>query len=405
MTTTSDAGRHDVAVIACVGSAHFFSHFFQLSLAPLFPLLKAEFGIGYAALGLVLTVFYGASGLAQTPAGFLVDRFGPRRVLLAGLALLATSVGLAGLAPTYWALLPLAALAGLGNSVFHPADYAILTARVSDTRLGRAYSIHSVGGSVGWAAAPVVVLPLAAVWGWRTALGVVAVLGLGVVLVLSRQAVLLGDRRAPRVAAGPTRDVVAGSLHLFASPPILACFAYFALTAFAFVGVQSFMVSAIVTIYDAPLPAATGALTGFLLAAGAGTLVGGRLAELTSRHDLVTIVGVSTGAALMLAPASGALLVPLLVAAIVVAGFSVGVTSPSRDMLVRAATPRGASGRVFGFVYSGLDVGSSTGPLLFGWLLDHGEPRAIFVAIASVLVLCAFTVVQLRARTAPHPAF
>jgi MFS transporter, FSR family, fosmidomycin resistance protein len=400
-----EPGRHDVAVIALVGTAHFFSHFFQLSLAPLFPLIKAEFGVGYAALGLVLTVFYGASGLAQTPAGFLVDRFGARRVLLGGLALLATAVGLAGLAPTYWALLPFAALAGLGNSVFHPADYALLTARVSDARLGRAYSIHSLGGSVGWAVAPVVVLPLASVWGWRTALGVVAVLGLGVVLVLSRQAVLLGDPRAPRVAPAVTGDLVAGSLQLFGSPPILACFAYFALTAFAYVGVQGFMVSAIVTIYEAPLTAATGALTGFLLAAGAGTLVGGRLAELTSRHDLVTIVGVSAGAALMLAPASGTLLVPLLVAAIVVAGFSVGVTSPSRDMLVRTATPRGASGRVFGFVYSGLDVGSSTGPLLFGWLLDHGEPRAIFVAIGIVLVLCAFTVVPLRAPAAPRPAF
>ncbi len=399
-----EPGRHDVAVITLVGMAHFFSHFFQLSLAPLFPLIKAEFGVGYAALGLVLTVFYGASGLAQTPAGFLVDRFGARRVLLAGLALLATSVGLAGQAPTYWALLPLAALAGLGNSVFHPADYAILTARVSDARLGRAYSIHSVGGSVGWAVAPVVVLPLASVWGWRTALGVVGVLGLGVVLVLARQAVLRGEGRAPKAAA-PARDGLAGSLHLFGSPAILACLAYFALTAFAFVGVQSFMVSAIVAIYDAPLSVATGTLTAFLLATGAGTLVGGRLAELTSRHDLVTIVGVSAGAALMLAPASGALLVPVLIAAIALAGFSVGVTSPSRDMLVRAATPRGASGRVFGFVYSGLDVGSSTGPLLFGWLLDHGEPRAIFVAIASVLVLCAFTVVQLRTRTAPRPAY
>ncbi len=397
--------HRDAAVIACVGSAHFFSHFFQLSLAPLFPLIKAEFGVGYAALGLVLTVFYGASGLAQTPAGFLVDRFGARRVLLAGLALLAASVALAGLAATYWALLPLAGLAGLGNSVFHPADYAILTARVSEARLGRAYSVHAVGGNVGWAVAPVVVLPLAAFWGWRTALGVAGLLGLGAVLVLARQAALRGDRSAAKATSAPTRAGLADSLQVFLSPAILACFAYFALTAFAFVGVQSFMVSAIVAIYDAPLSAATGALTAFLLASGAGILVGGRLADRTSRHDLVTIAGVATGAALMLATASGVLLVPLVVAALAVAGFSVGTTSPSRDMLVRAATPRGASGRVFGFVYSGLDVGSSTGPLLFGWLLDHGEPRAIFVTIAGVLVLCAFTVVQLRTRAAPRPAF
>jgi MFS family permease len=323
-------------------------------------------------------------------------------VLLGGLTLLAVAVGLYGLAPGYWALLPLAAVAGLGNSVFHPADYALLPARVSEARLGQAYGIHTLGGSLGWVAAPLVVLPVAAGWGWRAALVVAGLLGLGVVLVLAGQAPLRGEPAASR-ASGPLMGPPPG-LSLLLSPSVLACFAYFAFLAFAFVGVQSFMVTAIAALYDLGLPAATGALTGFLLGSAGGVLAGGRLADSTPRHDLVAITGLGVGAALMLAAASGALAVPALVAAVTLAGITVGATSPSRDLLVRAATPPGASGRVFGFVYSGLDAGSSTGPLLFGWLLDHGEPRGVFVAIAAVLVLCALTVVQLRARTVPRVA-
>jgi MFS family permease len=386
--------RRDARVTALVVSAHFLSHFFQLSLAPLFPLLKAEFGVGYAALGLVVTVFYTASGLSQTPAGFLVDRLGPRRVLLTGLSLLAGSIGLAGLAPTYWALLPLAALAGLGNSVFHPADYAIMTASVGEGRLGRAYAFHAVGGNLGWAAAPVVVLPLAATWGWRAALVSVGLVGVAAAGLLARQAALRGERGHARDAT----PAAAGRVAVFSSPGILACFAYFILLSFALVGVQTFMASALVVIYGASLSVATGALTAFLLANGAGILAGGRVADWTSRHDVVAIAGLSAGATLMLATASGLLVLPAAISVLALAGFSVGATSPSRDLLVRAATPRGASGRVFGFVYSGLDVGSSTGPLMFGWLLDHGEPRGIFLSIAVVLALCAVTVVQVRAR-------
>jgi FSR family fosmidomycin resistance protein-like MFS transporter len=394
--------RRDATVIALVGGAHLLSHFCQLVLPSLFPLIRAELGIGYAAIGLVMTVFYTASGLAQTPAGFLVDGFGARRVLLTGLTLLAGAIGLMGLAPGYWALLPLAALAGLGNSVFHPADYALLTARISEQRLGQAYGIHSIAGTLGWVASPMVVLPVAAGWGWRAALGVAGLLGLAGVLALARQPALHGGPAAGR--AHGTATAVAGGLPLFGSSAILACFAYFALTAFAFAGVQTFMVSAIVTIYETGLPAATGALTGFLLGSAVGVLAGGRVADRTARHDLVTIAGVVVGAGLMLAAGSGALGVPGVVAAITLAGVAVGVTSPSRDMLVRAAAPRGASGRVFGFVYSGLDLGSSTGPLLFGWLLDHGEPRAVFLTIAVVFGLCALTVVQVRARAASRAA-
>lgn len=395
-----------MTVIGLVGSAHFCSHFFQLSLPSLFPLIRAEFGIGFAALGLVMSVFYGASGIAQTPAGFLVDRFGARRILLAGLALLAAAVGLAGLAPTYWALLPVAALAGLGNSVFHPADYAILTARVSERRLGRGYSVHSVCGNLGWAAAPAVLVALAGVWGWRRALLLAGTAGLCAAGLLGRQGAALADRSASPAKATAARTGGAGvSPQLLFSASILACFAYFALMALALAGVQTFGVSAMVAAYDVPLGRATGALTGFLLASGVGVLLGGRLADRTNRHDVVAATGMSLAAIFMLAVASGALPLPVLFGAVALAGLASGVTSPSRDMLVRAATPRGSSGKVFGFVYSGLDLGSSTGPLIFGALMDHGAPRAVFLAIALLMLLTIFTVVQVRLRAAPRPAF
>jgi predicted MFS family arabinose efflux permease len=394
--------RRDVAAIGLVGGAHFLSHFFQLALAPLFPLLRADLGVSYAALGLLATVFYGTSGLCQTPAGFLVDRIGARPVLLGGLIVLAAATGLAGLAPGYAALLPLAALAGMGNSVFHPADYAILNARVSEARLGRAYSVHSVGGTLGWAAAPSVVLPVAALWGWRRALLVAAGLGLGAVALLVTRRGHLADtagRARPAAAAASAR-----AAELFLAPAVLSCFAYFALTAFAFVGVQSFMTPALLGLYRAPLSTATSALTAFLVATGAGVLTGGRVADRTTRHELVAIAGIGTAAMLMLVVASGALPVPVLVTAIAAAGFLVGCTSPARDMLVRRVTPRGASGRVFGFVYSGLDLGSSTAPLLFGWLMDHGEPQVVFASVAAAFLLCAVTIGQLRARAVPSPA-
>jgi MFS family permease len=401
---TTTLPRGDLKVMGLVGVAHFFSHFFQLALPVMFPWIRTELGVGYAALGLVMSVFYAASGLAQTPAGFLVDRFGARRILLAGIALLAGAVGLAGLAPTYWALPPLAALAGLGNSVFHPADYSILTARVTERRLGRAYSVHLVLGNLGWAASPVALVSLAALRGWRTALLVAAVAGLAAALVLARQGDALSDRsggpaRARAVEAGPTDH-----LALFLSPSILACFAYFALLALALSGVQTFLVSATVALYEVPLATATSALTGYLLASGAGILVGGRLADRTARHDVVAATGMCLGAVFMLAVASGTLASPLLLGAITLAGFSSGATSPSRDMLVRAATPLGSSGRVFGFVYSGLDLGGSIGPLFFGALMDHGAPRAVFASIAVLMVVTVFTVVQVRLRTVPRPA-
>jgi len=391
--------RHDVRIIGLIGTAHFFSHFFQLTLPPLFPLLKDVFGVPYVALGLAVSVFYGGSGIGQTLSGFLVDRVGALRVLMAGMGLLAGAIALAGLVPSYWFLLPVALLAGLGNSVFHPADYSILNASVDPRRIGRGYSVHAISGNLGWAVAPTVVFALTAHFGWRAALVTVGGLGLAMVVVLATQGGAFTGVHAGARRAGGVSDV-----RVLLTAPVLAAFAYFALIATALVGMQTFGVTGLMRVYETPMALATAALTAFLLGGAAGILGGGFLADRTSRHDVVAVSGLIGAAALILLVATGGVGPSRLPLVLAVAGFCQGVTAPSRDMLVRAATPPGASGKVFGFVYSGLDLGSCLVPVAFGWMLDHRDPRMLFVAV-GVLLLCTIgTVVQVRRRAQPAPA-
>jgi predicted MFS family arabinose efflux permease len=317
-------------------------------------------------------------------------------VLLAGMGTLAAAVGLAGFSPSYVFLVPLAALAGLGNAVFHPADYAILNGSVSATRVGRAYSVHGISGNLGWAAAPITVVALSHFVGWRAALMAVGAAGVLVTLCLISQAHVLTDRR-PRVAAEATPWH--SSVRLLVATPILVAFVFFALIAMAIIGLQSFAVTAVVAIYEVPLALATGALTALLVGSAAGILTGGVLADRSRRHDVVAAVGAAAAAAFALTIASGAVPAVLLAGVMALVGFCLGCTQPSRDMLVRGATPPGASGKVYGFVYSGLDAGSALTPLLFGWLMDHGQPRMVFIAAAVAMLLTILTAVQVRRST------
>jgi FSR family fosmidomycin resistance protein-like MFS transporter len=382
------AGR-DIKVIGLVSSAHFMSHFFQIVLPPIFPLLKDAFGVGYAELGIVMTLMYATSGLMQTPAGILVDRLGAAPVLIGGLGLYSAAVLLFGFAPNLWVLGALAVVAGLGNCVFHPSDYAILSDRVEATRLGRAYGVHNFAGSLGWAAAPIAVLTLTSLFGWRAGLGILGGLGLALTLCLAVQAATLTIKSRAREAkemATATR-----SANMFLSQPILVCFGYFVLLAVATIALQAFLPSSLVSGFGLSVQFANNGLTSFLVGSALGMFAGGVIADHFARHELVVAMGLSTTAAVSLA--IGVLAVPIssLIPCIAVAGFAWGCTTPSRDMLVRGAAPAGATGTVFGFVYSGLDLGSAMTPPFLGLLLDHHLPRLIFVFTACILLLAITT--------------
>lgn len=385
--------RRDARVIGVVGVAHGLSHFFQLVLPPLFPLLRAEFGVSYATLGALVSTFYVASGLCQFGAGFAVDRFGAKPVLLGGVALLAGGTLLAGTVPEIAWLFPLAALMGIGNGVFHPADFAVLNANVAPRRLGHAYSSHGIGGSLGYALAPIVSYGLGGVLGWRTALLLLGALGLVALALLATQGSVLRSRAH---GTSPPKHTMAGSIELFRQKPILLCFAYFCVLTVATIGIQTFVGTSLNAAYDIPLAIAASAITAYLLGSTTGILAGGFLAARTTRHDRVAAAGLAVGASLMLLIASSPALALWAVPLLAMTGVAIGSTGPSRDMIVRGATPPGASGRVYGFVYSGLDLGATLGPVAMGTLLDHGSPRIVFGAVSLFLFLAIGTVIQVR---------
>ena len=391
-TKTADSFRRDAKVIGLVGFVHSLSHFFQLALAPLFPLLRSEFDVSFSALGALIAAFYVASGISQFAAGFVVDRIGARPVLFGGIGLLAGGAALAGLAPGFAWLYPIVALMGVGNGVFHPSDFAILNANVAPRRLGHAYSTHGVGGTLGFALAPVVSFALGHAFGWRIALVMMGVAGLVVLAALLTQRATLRCDHAGRGESHTLR----GSLELFGQTPILLCFAYFCIYTLAIVGLQTFLPSSLNAAFDVPFAIGTSALTAWLLGSTVGIVAGGALVTRTERHDRVAATGLLGGASLLLLlagwPPARAAVLPLLA----LTGFAIGCTGPSRDMIVRRATPPGAAGRVYGFVYSGLDLGAMLGPMLFGFLLDHGAAREIFFAIAGLYLIAIGTVFQVR---------
>jgi len=387
--TIGPVEAQDVKVVGLVSAAHFMSHFFQIVLPPIFPLLKDAFGVGYAELSIVMTLMYATSGLMQTPAGILVDRLGPARVLIGGLGLYSAAVLLFGFAPNIWVLGALAVAAGLGNCVFHPSDYAILSARVQAARLGRAYGVHNLGGSLGWAAAPIIVLTLSSLFGWRVGLAIVGGAGLLLTLCLVMQSEALTTERPARSEG--KEALVARSADMFLSRPILVCFGYFTLLAVATVTLQAFLPSSLVAGFGISLPVATAALTSFLVGSALGMFAGGIAADTFKQHELIVATGLLTTAALSLSIGILTIPIPALIPCIAVAGFGFGCTTPSRDMIVRSATPAGATGRVFGFVYSGLDLGSAMTPPILGLLLDHDLPRLVFVFATVVLVLATST--------------
>ena len=380
-----DLPQRDARVIGVVGAAHFTSHFFQLVLPPLFPLMRESLGLSFTELGLLMAVFFSASGIAQVAAGFAVDRFGPHVVLPTGVALLAGGMMLIGLAPHYWLMLAFAALAGVGNSVYHPADYAILTGRVSPGRRARGYSVHAVTGTLGWAAAPATVLALATFFGWRSALVILGLAGLvaAALIVLDREDFTLPAHRNKAAKQGDGTNIA----RVLFSAPILLALLFFILLTLALGTMQSYLTVMLPRVQAVTLAFATIAATVYLISNAVGSLVGGFLADATRHHSRIMGACLAVGVLMVLAVG----FIPLPMAALLVLaggnGFCLGLTLPSRDMLVQAAAPPGATGKVFGFVYSGLDIGALTVPLVIGVLLDHHYDRAPFVFAAAAMAL------------------
>jgi MFS family permease len=384
--------RRDARIIALVSLAHSLSHFFQLALPPLFPLLRAEFDTSFALLGALVGTFYVASGVTQFVSGFAVDRAGARPVLLLGMALLIGGTLVVAFAPTPHWMFPAIAVMGIGNGVFHPADFAILNGNINVKRLGYAYSMHGVGGNLGYALAPIVSFGLGSAFGWRAALVVIGLLGLVVLGFLASQRAVLSSQRAHDAHT----HTLGGSVSLFVQPAILLCFFYFIFQTTAAVGLQTFLPTALNVGLSVPIILATSAITAYLLGGTAGIVAGGFLAVRTTRHDRVAGSGLLAAAALLAIVATGIVPRALIIPLFVVIGFTLGATGPSRDLIVRNATPKGAAGRVYGFVYSGLDLGATLGPVWFGLMLDHGLGREMFYVIAVLLVVAIGTVVNVR---------
>ena len=405
------SGRRDAEVIGLVGLAHGTSHFFHLLIPPLFPWLMPEFGLSYAQAGFLMTVFFVVSGIGQALAGFIVDRIGARNVLLFGVATLSLSAALLGLAQSYGGLVLAVAIAGLGNSIFHPADFSLLNHRVSVARLGHAFSMHGLSGNLGWAAAPAFMTAIAASADWHVAAFAAAGVGCVVLGLLILRRSSLDDADAFAAVGAPLKAVPdsaaadhGGAFAFLRSPLVWLCFVFFFLSTSAGGILQSYAPTILGNVYGLPLALATAALTAYLLGSAAGMLAGGFVAA--ARQDNDRVIAAALGAAALFALLLASSMLPpfLVLPAMALMGFGVGMAGPSRDLLVRrSATGRfgkSAYGRVYGFVYSGLDLGLALSPIVFGMLLDAGRFSAAMAAVAALQVLALVS--ALRVGGAQH---
>lgn len=384
-------GKADSALRTLTGIsiAHWVSHFHLLVLPMLFPFLKSQLGVGYIELGFALTVFAVVSGLTQAPTGYLVDHFGARRILLAGLTLGGVALILLGLHLSYASLIACAVLLGLANSVYHPADYAILAEHMDEARMGRAFSIHTFAGFLGGAVAPAIVAALVTLSGGAGAL--IASGAIGVALALLLIVMNIPDagahKKKPGGESAPKQAVI--------TPALITLTALFMLLSLSVAGINNFGVVALMSGYGASYSAANIALTAFLGASAIGVLAGGFLADHTERHGYVAAACFAANAAIVLLIALVTLPGWALTAMMATAGFLSGVIAPSRDMLVRNAAPAGAAGRAFGIVSTGFNLGGIVSPLLFGWIMDQNAPHWVFGAsvifMVATVVLSPFT--------------
>ncbi len=395
LSANIDTFRTDATIISLVGVAHGTSHFFHLMVPPLFPFFMTEFGMGFAGVGTLMTIFFVVSGIGQAVAGIWVDRFGAERVLFAGIGLLIISGLLVAVAADFNGLMLAALVAGCGNSIFHPADFALINRRVSAARLGHAFSVHGLSGNIGWALAPIVMLAAATAFGWRAAGLAAALVGTMSLLLLVSQRKLLRYELVHVVGGtgltGQQPAARVSFVDILRQPVVWAAFAFFFFATFGFGALQNFAPSLLTTLFNLSLGAATSALSIYLVGSGCGLVLGGFLAKPGNQHEGYVALSFGVGALIALLLAILPFPLWLVLPTMATMGFAVGIAGPSRDLLVRAATKatlgEGAFGRVYGMVYSGLDVGLAVAPIAFGLLLDAQLPRGVFVGITLSLLL------------------
>ncbi|WP_119153956.1 MFS transporter [Caldimonas tepidiphila] len=406
--------RQDLPTIGLVGLAHASSHFFHLLLPPLFPWFIRDFGLSYSELGLLVTLFFAISGPGQAMSGFLVDRVGARPVLFAAIGCFIAAALAAASAQGYAGLMLAAALAGLGNAPFHPVDFTILNKRVSPARLGHAYSVHGISGNIGWAVAPVAVAGLAALTGsWRQAYLAMAAVALAVLALMVWQRDALDDRAGQRAqeraGAGQGAAASAPQEHALAFlklPSVWLCFSFFFWSTCSLAAIQSFAGPALQSLYGLPLARAALVVTGFMLFGAVGMVIGGFLVARVQRLERIIATCLVGSAALLVLAGIGWLPGSVALGVAMLAGFGTGLAGPSRDMLIKRAAPPGATGRVYGTVYSGLDLGFAFAAPVFGALLDRGIADGVFYgsALALIAAVASAGLVGIRLQRAPSLA-
>jgi FSR family fosmidomycin resistance protein-like MFS transporter len=386
----------DAKVIALVATAHFVSHVHIMLLPPILLLVKDHFGTSYAEIALAITAYNVMSALLQTPAGFLVDRIGARVMLTAGLILSGGALCVATLLPGYGAFLVGYALLGIANTVYHPADYSILSATIDGNRMGKAFSVHTFAGYLGSGVTPALVIAAVALWGWNGGFLSAAVLSFAAAILLMVTGSVLP--KVPRRSAASAKAGGEGKvgLDLLLSGPILRNLLFFFCLAMANGGIQTFAVVSLGAIHGTSAATANIGLSGFLLFSAAGVLLGGVIADRTPHHERVAAAGfacTSTMAVLL-----GWVDMPdaVLIFVMCVGGLLNGIIQPSRDMMVRAVTPPGSFGKVFGFVTTGFNLGGMVAPLTFAWLMDTGQPRMIYAIVVLFILLALVTCMTRR---------
>ncbi|MBI1773696.1 MAG: MFS transporter [Burkholderiales bacterium] len=391
--------KKDVMVISLVGLAHGISHFFHMILAPLFPWIKEAFSLSFAELGLLMTVFFVISGIGQALSGFIVDKVGARAVLFFGITCLGVAALVLSMSQNYSMLLMGSMMAGVGNSVFHPSDYTLLNKKVSSQRLGYAFSVHGITGNLGWAAAPVFLVTIAGLTTWRTALFCAAFLPFTILAILVFYRDLLRTDVVQHQSAAHAAKAAEGAMDFMRIPAVWMCFGFFFMIAMALGGIQSFSSASLRQMYDMSLGSATTAYTLYMLASAGGMLWGGFLAAKTTHHDRTITLAFSFAGIFSLILASGAVNAGIAILLMGAIGFGSGVAGPSRDLMIRAAAPKNATGRVYGIVYSGLDSGLAVAPLIFGAIMDAHHPSWVFICVGFFQVLAILTAVNVGSKT------